>query len=98
MPSAAEDAERIYWRLVEAAPEAGQRWYNGLIRAIDSLAENPNRCAAVLALSQPGSVVRNLFYGRGRKRYRIYFDLVDGTVRILHIHHGSRREPKLRAR
>lgn len=51
-------------------------------------------CQIVESLSSPTITVRKLLYGRKPNTYRLYFDIVDTTVRILHIRHGARREPR----
>ena len=38
-----------------------------------------------------------LLYGRKPHTYRVYFDTIQTTVRILHIRHGARREPTRKA-
>lgn len=96
MPRAAEDAERIYRRIVQSAPVAGQDWYNGLIDTVYSLAELPERCEIVERWTKSGHTVRKLLYGRKPHTYRIYFDIAETTVRVLHIRHGARREPRSR--
>jgi plasmid stabilization system protein ParE len=96
MPCAADDAERIYRQIVHIAPVTGQAWYNRLIKALDSLADYPERCEVVNQLSKRGRTVRKLLYGRKPNVYRVYFDIMGTTVRVLHIRHGARREPSLR--
>ncbi len=93
-PRAAEDADRIYRRVVQAAPLAGQNWYNRLIDAIDSLAELPERC---LARQIGGLTVRKLLFGRKPYVYGVYFEIADDTVTILHIRRWGRREPSEKA-
>jgi toxin ParE1/3/4 len=95
-PRAAEDIERIYRLVVQEAPLHGQEWYNRLIRVIDSLTSQPNRCRAVETLSTRRSTVRKLLYGRKPHVYSIYFDVVEDSVRILPFRHGARREPTRR--
>ena len=95
-PRAAGDAERIYRRVVEEAPLKGQEWYNRLIDTLYSLETFPDRCEEVGALTGRAGTVRKLLYGHKPHKYRIYFDIVGTTVRILHIRHGARREPKRR--
>jgi plasmid stabilization system protein ParE len=50
----------------------------------------PSRCP--IAGDDFGSevVVRQLFYGRRRNRYRILFTVKDDTVQILRVQHGAR--------
>lgn len=93
-PRAVGDAERIYRRVVQAAPLAGQRWYNRLIESLHSLAELPERCEVVERLTTTNRTVRKLLFGRKPHTYRIYFDIVENTVWILHIRHGARREAR----
>lgn len=92
-PQAAEDVEAIYSRIIEEAPDRGQLWFNQLIESLFSLATFPERCETVLGLSTRHRVIRKLLYGRKPHTYRIYFDIVDETVRILHVRHGARCEP-----
>jgi plasmid stabilization system protein ParE len=94
MPRAAHDIERMHRRLVQEAPARGQDWYNRLIDNLYGLEAFPERCEIVESLSQPTSTVRKLLYGRKPHTFRVYFDIVGTTVRILHIRHGARREPR----
>ena len=96
MPRAAADAERIYRTVVQQAPISGQEWYNRFIDSLYSLGTFPERCEVVESVSRPASTVRKLLYGRKPHTYRVYFDIVELTVRILHIRHGARREPRRR--
>jgi plasmid stabilization system protein ParE len=91
LPRAASDAEAIYRTVMEESPVKGQAWFNGLIDSLYSLERQPQRCRVIHDLSEPGSVVRLLLYGRKRHTYRVYFDIVEDTVRILHIRYGGRR-------
>jgi plasmid stabilization system protein ParE len=94
MPRAADDVQRLYRRLMEKAPLQGQEWFNRFIDAFYSLETFPERCKAIKGLSRPGRIVRLLLYGRKPQTYLIYFDVVETTVRILHIRHGARKEPR----
>lgn len=51
LPRAAEDIEKIYRRIIEQVPVAGQRSYNALIERIQSLDTFPERGEVVEALS-----------------------------------------------
>ncbi len=97
LPRAAEDIEKIYRRIIEQAPVAGQRWYNALIERIQSLDTFPERGEVVEALSQPNHLVRKLLFGHKPHTYRIYFEVSGEQVRVLHVRHGARREPKRRS-
>jgi plasmid stabilization system protein ParE len=94
MPRAADDVQRLYRTVIERAPLQGQEWFNRLIDGLYSLETFPERCKAIKGLSSPGRIVRLLLYGRRPQTYRIYFDVVETTVRILHIRHSARKEPR----
>ena len=93
---AAKDAERIYERVAEQAPLAGQTWYNALIATLYSLDTFPERGGVVESLSAPSSTVRKILYGHRPHVYAIYFEVAGDTVNILHIRHGARKEPTRR--
>jgi toxin ParE1/3/4 len=91
MPEAADEAERLYWRLIEQSPMHGQQWYNSLIVALDSLATNPARCPLAPDPALRALRIRHLLYGKKPHIYRILFQISEDqeTVEILHIRHGA---------
>ena len=89
-PRAQKDAEELYRWVVRQAPFQGSIWYNGLIRALKSLARNPNRCPVSPEGLELGKPVRQLLYGK--RPYRILFWIKDQEVHILHIRRGSREQ------
>ncbi len=93
-PRAAEDAEKIYRRVVEAAPESGQRWFNGLIDRLFTLREFPERCQTVEKLTRGERIIRRLLYGRKPDVYWIYSEIRGDVVTVLYIRHLARREPR----
>ena len=93
-PRAADDIGRIYRRITQAAPLAGQKWFNRLVDKVYSLVTFPERCRVVESISRPNRMVRELLFGRKPHVYRIYFDIAEDTVRVLHIRHAARRESK----
>jgi plasmid stabilization system protein ParE len=89
---AERDADRLLgWLRAQRAGETGLRWFLGLEKAIDSLAEMPERCALAPENERVPFEVRHLLYGRRPNVYRILFTIEGGTVYILHICHGRRR-------
>ena len=96
LPEAAEDAEKLYWRAVEAAPVRGQEWYNGLIAALYSLGSNPRRCPIVSDPVLREHQVRHLLYGKKPDVYRILFHVLEEhqVVEVLHIRHGAMQEAR----
>jgi plasmid stabilization system protein ParE len=90
-PTADDEAmEAVRW-YAERSPDAAQRWYDGLTRAISTLAKLPTRCPVSEHDSQAlGCEVRILLYGKRRGVYRILFSIVNDTVWVLRIRHGTR--------
>ena len=76
--------------------EMAQRWFNGLMAAIASLQEIPERCAFAPEAEELGDAIRLLLYGRRNRSYRIYFKVQQdsesvGKVLIFHVRHWARR-------
>jgi plasmid stabilization system protein ParE len=71
------------------------QWYSGLLEAIESLAEMPNRCPIARESEYSSQTIRQLLYGKGRSAYRILFTVLEdqavSIVRILHIRHATQR-------
>jgi plasmid stabilization system protein ParE len=71
------------------------QWYSGLLDAIKSLAEMPNRCPIARENEYSSQTIRQLLYGKGRNSYRILFTVLEEQavpmVRILHIRHATQR-------
>jgi len=69
--------------------ENAREWYEGLLRAIESLLSMPKRCPLARENEYFSKEIRQLLYGQGRNSYRILFTIVEdpelSTVRILHI-------------
>ena len=93
----AEADETFFW-LAGRSPDLAGRWYEGLLMAYQSLAQFPSRCPLAPENDSFETVeVRQLLFGTGRNTYRILFYIQErmedesGTVRILHVRHGSRR-------
>jgi plasmid stabilization system protein ParE len=90
------EADSAFLRLsqVTSRIEASQ-WYSGLLQAIESLSEMPNRCSLARENQYFSQEIRQLLYGRGRNSYRILFTIFEAqdrlTVRILHIRHASQQ-------
>ncbi|MBD1905434.1 type II toxin-antitoxin system RelE/ParE family toxin [Funiculus sociatus GB2-A5] len=77
------------------SPEKARQWYEGFLRAIESLSQMPKRCPLARENKYFSQEIRQLLYGRGRNSYRILFTLVESdemaTVRILHIRHAAQQ-------
>jgi plasmid stabilization system protein ParE len=87
---AAAEIDSAYEWIKGGAPDAAERWYDGLMRALSSLSDNPRRCARALMTDQKEPEIRQLIYGRRRGRYRILFTIHGDTVEVLRVRHGAR--------
>ena len=76
--------------MVARAPLAAVRWYNGLLKAIRSLAESPGRCSLAPEDERFPEEIRNLLYGKRTTAYRIIFTIRGDTVHVLHFRRGAR--------
>jgi len=90
-PEALAEIEQAFLWLHDEAPNAARRWYNGLIDALHSLADQPRRCPLAPEDNAFDDEIRQLLYGRRHNRFRILFTVHGKTVRILHVRHGARR-------
>ena len=95
LPRAKLDLAFIADWLIERSPFRGSEWLDGLERAMNSLAELPERCPVARKLSTPAGAVHQLLYGRYPHVYRIYFHVVGNVVEIMHVRHGARDKPKI---
>jgi plasmid stabilization system protein ParE len=91
-PRSERDVHRLLgWLRAQRAGETGLRWFLGLDKAINSLADMPERCALAPESARTPFEVRHLLYGRKPNRYRILFTFRGNTVYILHVCHGRRK-------
>src|SRR5690348_2211700 len=90
-PSAEAEMEAAYEWAAERAPITAARWYNGLVDAIRSLADNPERCPLAPENDYFPEEIRNLIYGKRRNAYRIIFTIRGDTVHVLQVRRGARR-------
>lgn len=81
--------EAYHW-IARRSPRAAARWYNGLERAIETLAENPRRCPLAPEDEYFEEEIRELFYGERGGVYRILFTISEDTVSVLYVRHGAR--------
>jgi plasmid stabilization system protein ParE len=70
--------------------EAASRWANGARRSIRALSRFPARCPIAPESREFREPIRELLYGSGnRGTYRILSVIVEKTVFVLHVRHGS---------
>lgn len=88
----AEAEEAFSWQ-ANVSLDKARRWYTGLLQALGTLAQHPERCPKDEDHAVLGQDVRFLLYGKRRRVYRIIFDIREDVVYVLHIRHASRRLP-----
>jgi toxin ParE1/3/4 len=91
--SAEAEIEDLYLWVIARAPQQGAKWFNGLERAVQSLADHPRRCPIAPESFDPLLPVRVLHYGRKPHVYRIFFTVDDAAqvVHVVHVRRGARR-------
>jgi plasmid stabilization system protein ParE len=81
----------LEWLLSQHAGETGLRWFQGLVNAVESLANFPERCSLAPENSEFSFEVRHLLYGRKPHVYRVVFTIQEEVVYVIHIWHGRRK-------
>jgi plasmid stabilization system protein ParE len=72
---ALSDAENAYLRIKEESPEKAVQWYKGLLEAVYSLENFPNRCPIAPEARAFVIEIRQLLYGKRKRQYRILFGI-----------------------
>jgi plasmid stabilization system protein ParE len=70
-------------------PSAAERWFRGLVEAIYSLEEYPERCPLIPEREEFPFDVRHLVYFSHRIIFRVI--QTDQSVIVYRVYHGSRR-------
>jgi plasmid stabilization system protein ParE len=89
-PVAAGGMREAFRWIARDSPRAAARWFDGLERAIETLAENPGRCPLAPESEFFEEEIRELFYGKRGGVYRILFTVAGDTVSVLYVRHGAR--------
>lgn len=88
-----DQREAILWYAKNYSEDYAKRWNDGIKFAINSLAENPGRCAFVHENRFLSVDCRQLLYGKSRKhRHRIVFTIVENSVYVLRIRHSAQKD------
>ena len=89
---ASAEAEDAYlWMMEQLSKERAEKWFDGLMDAIDTLSNSPKRCSVAPENVDSSEEIRQLLYGKGRGTYRILFTVSESIVYVLHIRHASRQ-------
>lgn len=90
-PDAKDDLRLAYRYLRDRAPQAAQAWIKGIRQKIKSLASYPERAPLAFESAAFHEPIRCLLHGSGnRGTYRILFQIIENSVFVLHVRHGSR--------
>ncbi len=84
---AEDELDSAYRWYAEHAPESAERWYNGFIDQLQSLANDPERFPLAPESGHFVAQVRQLLYGRRRKTHRALFTIRPDTVVVVRIRH-----------
>lgn len=92
-PRALEDINEAYLYLADRySPESAARWYNGLIRQIESLEAFAGRCGLARENDQFEQELRELLYNPHGSAHRVIFTIRDDSVRVLCVRHAARQD------
>ena len=70
-PQAIDDIDELASAIRRGSSfETARRWFNGLMAAIASLSEMPERCALALEAEELGDAIRLLLHGRRNRSYK----------------------------
>jgi plasmid stabilization system protein ParE len=86
-PVAETQIEQAYQWYRDRNPGFADRWFRGLMNAIATLQEKPQRCALAFEQEVFSEEVRQLLYGKSRNTYRVLFTIRGNTVHVLYVRH-----------
>lgn len=91
------EIEAAYLGRMRFGLPAADRWYAGLVRALESLAQLPRRHPVAPESDLLGGEVHQMIYGTGLSAHGILYRVLEpeggspGVVRILHVRHAARQ-------
>jgi plasmid stabilization system protein ParE len=78
------------WWSQNRSHEQAERWYNGFVDALNSLASNPERCAFARENGRFSLEIRQLNYSVSKRpTHRAVFTIQGDTVTVLAIRHHA---------
>ncbi len=84
---ATQDIEEHYVWIQERSPAAAERWFNGIMVAIHTLKDFPERCSIIPEQDSFTQEIRHLIY----QKHRIIFIVQDTLVYILAVRHTAKK-------
>jgi plasmid stabilization system protein ParE len=89
-PEAETDLRTSYRYIRSQAPVAAREWIRRARQCAKTLAHHPERCPFAPESTSFGKPIRELFFGMGnRGTYRLLFIVLERSVYVLHVRHGS---------
>jgi len=94
MPEAEQNLwDAAQWWATNRSIAQAQRWYDGFVDMLESLADQPQRCPLARENGDFPYELRELHYGIGsRPTHRALFTVRPDAVVVLSIRHGSQRD------
>ena len=89
-PTAKVELREAYRWHHNQSPAVAEKWLGKLLKAVETLSQNPERCARAPEDDAFEETIRQRLYGKRRGTYRILFTVKEGVVHVLHIRHASR--------
>jgi plasmid stabilization system protein ParE len=88
-PIAETQIEQAYRWYRERNPEFADRWFRGLMNAIATLQEKPQRCSLAVEHEIFSEEVRQLLYKHSKSVYRVLFTIRGTTVHVVYVRHSA---------
>lgn len=91
------EVDAIYLNMMRFGPDAADRWHEGFLTSLETLAIMPRAFPIAKESDKMGGNIRVMLYGKGRNIYRILYMIVEpegeepGIVNVLHVRHAARR-------
>jgi plasmid stabilization system protein ParE len=94
LPRAKEDLRQtLFWWAENRSAEQAERWYTGILAAIETLTENPHRCPVAREAAAFSYELRELHYGLGsHPTHRALFTIGPDAVLVLTIRHVAQQD------
>ncbi len=89
IPIAEAQIEQAYSWYRERNPEFADLWFRGLMNAIATLQEKPQRCVFAIEHEIFRTEVRQLLYGKFKNTYRVLFTIRSTIVHVLYVRHSA---------
>lgn len=81
------DALAAHATIAVDSPDAADRWFAGLVDAIDTLETHPRRYRRAIESRHFRREIRQMLY----VSHRVLFTIHRSEVRVLYVHHAARR-------